>query len=299
MSRRADRNAVTLCGGARGRVCAHCGRVRGRWRCKVRTCPSYARTWALDWRIVLLENLIAYGGNAVMYVLTPPGVDRLPWDRAKCTHPAGVTCNGKHGCVVQAWPRREWNATFQRRLSRILESAQEATKRETGQRAFILAIGKEAQKRGPAHAHFIVGVESSADKRAAKAFRGHLERLSKQPRYEFGHVNGKFVKPKPAREVAAYLSSYFVAGRGHKAPLTESVQNGELPVLPLYVSRRLTMLTKTTMRNKRRQRHLWACTSMGLPLPKWCEDEEARTAVLALALRVTERLALVGGAAEP
>jgi hypothetical protein len=170
-----------------------------------------------------LENLIAYDGDAVMYVLTPPGADRLPWDRDKCTHRAGIKCDGRHGCVVQAWPRREWNATFQRRLSRILESAQEATKRETGQRAFILAIGKEAQKRGPTHAHFIVGVESSADRQAAKAFRRHLERLSKRRSYEFGHVNGKFVKPKPAREVAAYLSSYFVAGRGHKAPLTEAV----------------------------------------------------------------------------
>jgi hypothetical protein len=53
------------------------------------------------------------------------------------------------------------------------------------------------------------------------------------------------------------------------------------------------------MRNKRRQRHLWVCASLGLPLPKWCDDEESRAAVLALSLPVIERLALVGAGADP
>lgn len=61
------------------------------------------------------------------------------------------------------------------------------------------------------------------------------------------------------REAAAYLSSYFLGGRGHKAKLTEAVLNAELPRMPLYVSRRLTRVTKTTMRNKRRQPHAWVC----------------------------------------
>lgn len=89
--------------------------------------------------------------------------------------------------------------------------------------------------------------------------------MSVKRRYEFGHVNGKFVKPKNAREVAAYLSSYFVRGRGHKAPLAEAVTNGELPRLPLYVSRRLTSVTRATMRNKRRQRHLPCATRADSP----------------------------------
>jgi hypothetical protein len=199
MSRRADRS-VTLCGGAGGRVCRHCGRTVGRWRCKRRTCPGYARTWAFDWRVVLLENLIAYGGRAVMYVVTPPGADRLPWDRSKCRHASDVPCSGRLGCVVEEQSRRRWNESFQRRLSRIFETAQQATYRETGQRAFVLAIGKEAQGRGPAHAHFIVGVEAAADRRAARAFRRHLERLTAEPRYEFGHIHGKFVRPKRARD---------------------------------------------------------------------------------------------------
>ena len=141
----------------------------------------------------------------------------------------------------------------------IYETAQAAVKREIGIRANVLTIGKEAQKRGAVHGHFVLGCESALELQAARAFRRHLERLSSHRRYEFGHVNGKFVKPKDAREAAAYLSSYFVRGRGHKAPLTEAVTNGELPRLPLYVSRRLTAVTRTTMRNKRRQRHLHIC----------------------------------------
>jgi hypothetical protein len=258
--------------------------------CKRRTCPKYARLWALDWRIVLLENLIAYGGKATMLTITPPGADRLPWDRSKCSHGRHVPCSGSHGCVIEAGARQRWNRSFQQRLSRLYESAQAATKREVGIRAFVLAHGKEAQKRGATHAHFIVGCESALELRAMKAFRRHLERLATQRRYEFGHVNGKFVKPKPAREAAAYLSSYFVAGRGHKAPLTQAVTNSELPRMVLYVSRRLTAVTRTTMRNKRRQRHLWACSVTGQQRPEWWHDRTQQLDVIALSLPVERRL---------
>ena len=77
------------------------------------------------------------------------------------------------------------------------------------------------------------------------------------------------MRPRPAREAAAYLSSYFLGGRGHKARLTEAVHNAELPRMPLYVSRRLTRVTKTTMRNKRRQRHAWVCRRRGRGMPAW------------------------------
>jgi hypothetical protein len=41
-----------------------------------------------------------------------------------------------------------WNATFQKRLSRLYETVQEAVRREVGARANVLANGKEAQRRG-------------------------------------------------------------------------------------------------------------------------------------------------------
>lgn len=192
--------------------------------------------------------------------------------------------------MIEAEARQSWNESFQRRLSRLYETAQAATRREVGCRANVLAIGKEAQRRGATHAHFVVGCETGIELRASRAFRRHLERLSGQSRYEFGHVHGKFLKPKPAREVAAYLSSYFVAGRGSKAPLTEAVQNAELPRLPLYISRRLTQATGTTMRNKRRQRHLWVCVGKARPKSAWWGDERTRVGVLALALPVVDRM---------
>lgn len=276
---------------ARPSLCPYCGRsVVGSATCKRRTCPWYGRLWALDWRVVLLENLIAYGGKAWMVTLTPPGADRLPWDTSRCAHGASVQCSGTRGCTVEPVARRRWNATFPKRLSRLYESAQEATRREVGVRAFVLAKGAEAQKRGVLHAHFVVGCESALELRAAKAFHRHLERLSAQPRYVFGHVNGKWLKPKPAREAAAYLSSYFVAGRGHKAPLRESVTNPELPSRPLFVSPRLTRVTRTTMRNKRRQRHVFVCMRYGFGMPSWWSDPIEQLEVLALSLPVERRL---------
>jgi hypothetical protein len=290
MSRQAELS-VTLCRGKPGRLCPWCGGSQyGRVPCKRRICPRYAPLWAYDWRIVLLENLIAYRGKAVLYTLTPPGVGELPWDCARCSHPARVSCSGDRGCVIEDGARRTWNESCQKRASRLYETVQAAVKREVGIRANVLAIAKEAQKRGAVHFHYALGVETASELRAAKAFRRHFERLSRLPRYGFGHINGKFVRPRPAREAAAYLSSYFLGGRGSKDKLTEAVHNPELPRLPLYVSRRLTGLTKTTMRNKRRQRHAWAWSRRGGAHPAWCGEREAWVDVAWLAIPVETRL---------
>jgi hypothetical protein len=112
-----------------------------------------------------------------------------------------------------------------------------------GSRANVLTIGKEAQKRGAVHGHFVLGCESALELQAARAFRRHLERLSSHRRCEFGHVNGKFVKPKNAREVAAYLSSYFVRGRGY----------GNRKLTP-----RLALPTRSTVRLAMT---LWCCVA--------------------------------------
>jgi hypothetical protein len=176
-------------------------------------------------------------------------------------------------------------------------------RREVGCRANVLAIGKEAQSRGAIHAHFVVGCETALELRAAKAFWRHLERLAANARYGFGHLNGRFVKPKPAREAAAYLSIYFVRGGGSKASLADAVLNEKLPHLPLYVSRRLTGVTGATMRNKRRQRHLWVSNALGKPKPRWWTDPRVRLDVIALALPVLDwiehREAVLALVAEP
>jgi hypothetical protein len=60
--------------------------------------------------------------------------------------------------------------------------------------------------------------------------------------------------------------------------------------MPLYVSRRLTRVTKTTMRNKRRQRHAWVCRERGRGMPAWWGDLETRVDVLSLGVHVETRL---------
>lgn len=181
MSRPAELS-VTLCTGKPGRLCCWCGgSLYGRIPCKRRVCPRYAPLWAYDWRIVLLENLIAYPGKAVLYTLTPPGADVLPWDRSRCAHPASGTCSGERGCVIEEEARKAWNASCQKRASRLYETVQAAVKREVGIRANVLTIAKEAQKRGAVHFHYALGVETRPELRAAKAFRRHLERLSRAP----------------------------------------------------------------------------------------------------------------------
>ena len=52
------------------------------------------------------------------------------------------------GARLDANARKAWNESFQRRLSPVYESAQEAMSREAGIRGFLLAAGREAQKRG-------------------------------------------------------------------------------------------------------------------------------------------------------
>lgn len=62
----------------------------------------------------------------------------------------------------------------------------------------------------------------------------------------------------PGEQAGAYLSSYFVRGRGQKAPITENVLAGDLPRLIVFVARDLTQRTGCTMRNLRDARTLWA-----------------------------------------
>lgn len=65
-------------------------------------------------------------------------------------------------------------------------------------------------------------------------------------------------KIKPGIEAAAYLSGYFVKGKGRKASLTENVQDPDLPRLLVFIRRSLTAQTACTMRNLRLARRLWA-----------------------------------------
>src|SRR5205823_13807859 len=102
--------------------------------------------------------------------------------------------------------------------------------------------------------------------------RGYVTALRElAPRYGFGFVDGwerigrKFW---PGDQAGGYLSSYFVRGRGRKAPLTENVLAGDLPRLVVFVGRDLTRVTGCTMRSLRDARRLWASRNRYIERPQ-------------------------------
>ena len=101
--------------------------------------------------------------------------------------------------------------------------------------------------------------------------RAYLERLAVlAPKYGFGFVNHQpdRVKPHPGAGAgaAAYLSSYFVTGKGQKTALWESVVSRAMPSSIIHVSVGLTQETRCTMRNLRLQRALYVVWGARLPL---------------------------------
>jgi hypothetical protein len=103
----------------------------------------------------------------------------------------------------------------------------------------------------------VLGYETAVQKAGARAYLARLARLA--PSYGFGFVHHKreLVKPMPAQNAAAYLSSYFVKGRRGKTALWESVRSSAMPRSIVHVSAKLTMKTGCTMRTLRLKRALY------------------------------------------
>ncbi|RDI76063.1 hypothetical protein Gocc_0482 [Gaiella occulta] len=85
----------------------------------------------------------------------------------------------------------------------------------------------------------------------------------------------------PGDRAAAYLSNYFVRGKGTKATLQENVRNPHLPHALIWVSPSLTRPTGITMRNLRRCRQLWAVRMGLIGPPTWSGSELAQIVLLA------------------
>ena len=270
------------------RRCEDCGGPLGvhAYRCHRRTCPSYAETWARDTRRRLLDNLSAYEGRAVMLTLTPPGAEVLPWDEDVCAHLAPHKRSGELGCRVEKRYADEWNESASeraRQLNRVakLRADRELRRRGINERRGKLVHAWEHQRRGVLHQHFLVGMGSKGqDQRGtnvdalwSRLYADALRELA--PRYGFGFVDARplYSAPKPAREAAAYLSGYFITGRGKKAAITETVQSRVVPRLVVYVSPKLTRQTFCTMRNLRRARRLFMCRAGVAERPSWPERE--------------------------
>jgi hypothetical protein len=223
-----------------------------------------------------------------MLTLTPPGAHVLPWDLAVCEHLGPHKHDGRLlGCRIIAEVAQAWNETAPERARELNRVAKQHADRELRRRGINERRGKlvhawEHQKRAALHQHFLLGVGtaeqdawgSNVDALWARTYAEAMRELA--PRYGFGFVDTRPLggnEPRPAREAAAYLSGYFIAGRGEKAAITETVRSREVPALVVYVSPKLTRRTFCTMRNLRRARRvfMWRCGIADRP--PWPESE--------------------------
>lgn len=246
------------------RECPACGRPIPTWR-KVhtcRTCPTYSRTWAGDVRVKLFASLNAYADwyQAVdpkirMVTVTAPGVDGgLPWDEAHCWHLGPHTHSGTLGCKTLAAPAALWNESAPAWWSELHRQARQQAKRSAGVAPELLVKIWEPQKRGVLHLHLVVGYTTPSERHAAGLYVEELNRLA--VRHGFGYVDRK-VSVKEPSAAAAYLSSYFVTGKGKKVSLRESVQSEILPRSIFYVARWLSARSGITMRSLRLRRYAY------------------------------------------
>lgn len=246
--------------------CPHCGRrlpelPSGYARCRRRVCPGYSYIWAGDQRRKLFENLQAYADSApvdrkqlvLQTAVTAPGVAVLPWDADHCSAMGPHHHTGDLGCRAAPLLAASWNASAPERWRDLHRVVYVRCRRE-GLAPWMLVRVWELQHRGVLHVHPVLAFTTAIEQRSARRYVQLLAELS--PRYGFGFVERK-IAPMPAGAAAAYLSSYFIGGRGRKAKLEESVRHAGMPRSIIHVSHRLTGATGCTMRRLRRLRFLY------------------------------------------
>ena len=241
--------------------CSDCGRpVVPEWatRCRRRTCPGYSGLWAGDQRRKIFANLRAYTegtGEVLLGAVTAPGAGELPW-AALCSGLGEHDHSGLLGCRVDARAARSYNRAAPHQWRRLHRRAYQETERRTGHRPWLLARVWEMQRRGVLHVHPVLACGTPAARIAARVYLRLVAELA--PAYGFGFVERR-AKPMSSRGAAAYVSAYFVTGRGGKASIEESVQTAGMPRSIVHVSVRLSQATGVTMRSLRLTRYAWGC----------------------------------------
>jgi hypothetical protein len=250
--------------------------------CKKRTCEICGLVWAKDWRVVLFANLKHVGCPVMFSAVTPPGQDRLPYDGRHCSHLGPHRHSGKLGCRIDSDALAQWSADISRRWKRLHNAARNAVKRKHGRCLPLLLRAWEPQKRGAAHMHPVFAVATPQDVRLGAAYFEELGRLASQHGFGFvGRKRGVSRHVMAGERAAAYLSSYFVRGKGEKATLSENARNPHLPRMLIWLTPRVTRETGITMRSRRRCRQLWAVRLGLLSPPQWSGVELARTILVA------------------
>ncbi len=251
------------------------GCVEAKARCNSRRCPSCGVLWAGDARRKILVNL-EHASDTGLVTVTAPGADLLPWDRSRCSHPAGVKCSGKkHGCQVQAAAAQDFNQAAPGNWSgqhRTAAGRARYLARKSGGAWRVVAREWEFQARGVLHMHVVVPMGTALERRCSYVYVAALRELAGA--HGFGNVDsgrptwidGKLRRPItviPSGGAARYLAKYLAAFDGCKLTLSETVTHPDVPPHLMFVSRCLTGETGCTMRSLRVRRSTW-CYGRGL-----------------------------------
>ncbi len=77
----------------------------------------------MDVYVCFGENLKAHGTEAVLFSVTAPGSDHLPWDESACAVAGDHKHSGLLGCQVEAGQALVWNESAQHRCKWSLRHA--------------------------------------------------------------------------------------------------------------------------------------------------------------------------------
>jgi hypothetical protein len=192
--------------------------------------------------------------RVLVTAVTAPGVSEgMSWDENRCAALGSHRHGGELGCRVRTGAAMRWNETAAERWRAMHREAYQRCVRE-GSKPWLLVRVWEMQKRGLLHVHPVLAYSTAEEKRSADRYVALLDAIRR--RYGFGYVERKRRVREP-RAAAAYLSSYFVTGKGRKVSLQESVQSNWMPRSIIHVPVRLSQRSGITMRTLRIKRHLF------------------------------------------
>jgi hypothetical protein len=185
---------------------------------------------------------------------TAPGVEGgMEWDELDRGNLGPHEHSGKLGCRVRTSRAVRWNESAAARWRLLHGEAYRRCVRE-GLKPWLLVRVWEMQKRGLLHGHPVLAYSTPRERAAADRYLEILDEL--RLRYGFGYIERKR-RVRDPRAAAAYLSSYFVTGKGGKVSLQESVQSNWMPRSIIHVSKELTQRSGITMRSLRLRRYAW------------------------------------------
>jgi hypothetical protein len=232
----------------------------------------------MDVYVCFGENLKAHGSEAVLFSITAPGADHLPWDESACTIPDPHKHSGQLGCQVEQGQALLWNESAQHRFSTAQREAKrraDIALRKLGSKRRISKCLSwwELQKRGVLHAHVVLPMGDAEEHFWSRRYVQAWEELA--GKHWFGYVDRWARienKAQPSEKVGRYVAGYTLGGKG-KVPLERAIRDPRMPARTFHINRRLTAVSHATMRNARLNRRLDAVFKGQCDWPRLSKEE--------------------------